>query len=88
MMFWQRKRQLQVIEQRLQSSIDRVMFWEERLQRLDDKISSLASSPPLFCSFCRKSQHDVKKLFAAPAACICDDCTRLAMDILIEEGRK
>jgi hypothetical protein len=39
----------------------------------------------LYCSFCGKSQHDVKKLIAGPNSFICDDCVGLCADI-IEHG--
>ncbi|MDQ6977686.1 MAG: ATP-dependent Clp protease ATP-binding subunit ClpX [Ghiorsea sp.] len=39
----------------------------------------------LFCSFCGKSQHDVKKLIAGPTVFICDECIELCNDIMIEE---
>ena len=39
----------------------------------------------LYCSFCGKSQHEVKKLIAGPTVFICDECVRLCMDIIREE---
>jgi len=39
----------------------------------------------LFCSFCGKSQHDVKKLIAGPTVFICDECVELCNDIMLEE---
>ena len=39
----------------------------------------------LYCSFCGKSQHEVLKLIAGPAVQICDECTDLCVDIIIEE---
>jgi len=39
----------------------------------------------LFCSFCGKSQHEVKKLIAGPTVFICDECVELCMDIIREE---
>lgn len=39
----------------------------------------------LFCSFCGKSQHEVKKLIAGPAAYVCDECISLCNDIIREE---
>lgn len=39
----------------------------------------------LYCSFCGKSQHDVKKLIAGPAVFICNECVHLCKDILSEE---
>jgi len=42
--------------------------------------------PPgtLFCSFCAKSQHDVKKLIAGPAVFICDECSALCAKIVAD----
>ncbi len=42
------------------------------------------SSDTLYCSFCRKSQHDVKKLIAGPAVLICDECVALCVKIIDE----
>ena len=39
----------------------------------------------LFCSFCGKNQHDVRKLIAGPAVYICNECVRLSADILNDE---
>src|SRR5210317_489540 len=39
----------------------------------------------LYCSFCGKSQHEVKKLIAGPTVFICDECVELCMDIIKEE---
>ncbi|MBN1115060.1 MAG: ATP-dependent Clp protease ATP-binding subunit ClpX [Oligoflexia bacterium] len=44
--------------------------------------------PNLVCSFCGKSQRDVRKLIAGPAVFICDECVELCNDILTEEIRK
>ena len=41
----------------------------------------------LFCSFCGKSQHEVKKLIAGPTVFICDECVELCMDIIREEHK-
>ena len=41
----------------------------------------------LYCSFCGKSQHEVKKLIAGPTVFICDECVELCMDIIKEENR-
>jgi ATP-dependent Clp protease ATP-binding subunit ClpX len=38
----------------------------------------------LFCSFCGKSQHDVKKLIAGPAVFVCDECVALCTKIIAE----
>jgi ATP-dependent Clp protease ATP-binding subunit ClpX len=39
----------------------------------------------LYCSFCGKSQHDVKKLIAGPTVFICDECIELCNEIIVEE---
>lgn len=39
----------------------------------------------LYCSFCGKSQHEVRKLIAGPTVFVCDECVRLCMDIIREE---
>ena len=41
----------------------------------------------LYCSFCGKSQHEVKKLIAGPTVFICDECVELCMDIINEENK-
>ena len=41
----------------------------------------------LFCSFCGKSQHEVKKLIAGPTVFICDECVDLCTDIIKEENK-
>lgn len=41
----------------------------------------------LYCSFCGKSQHEVKKLIAGPTVFVCDECVRLCMDIIREEEK-
>ena len=45
------------------------------------------SKKTLFCSFCGKSQHEVKKLIAGPTVFICDECVELCMDIIREEQK-
>ena len=39
----------------------------------------------LYCSFCGKSQHEVKKLIAGPSVYVCDECVELCNDIIREE---
>ena len=52
------------------------------------KISDSGDSKnTLFCSFCGKSQHEVKKLIAGPTVFICDECVELCMDIIREENK-
>ncbi|MEB8388702.1 ATP-dependent Clp protease ATP-binding subunit ClpX [Rhodobacteraceae bacterium KMM 6894] len=45
------------------------------------------SKNTLYCSFCGKSQHEVRKLIAGPTVFICDECVELCMDIIREETR-
>ena len=45
------------------------------------------SKNTLFCSFCGKSQHEVRKLIAGPTVLICDECVELCMDIIKEENK-
>lgn len=42
----------------------------------------------LYCSFCGKSQHEVRKLIAGPSVYICDECVDLCNDIIREEIKK
>ena len=42
----------------------------------------------LYCSFCGKSQHEVKKLIAGPSVFICDECVDLCNDIIKEEVQR
>ena len=41
----------------------------------------------LYCSFCGKSQHEVRKLIAGPTVFICDECVELCMYIIREETK-
>ncbi len=45
------------------------------------------SKNKLYCSFCGKSQHEVRKLIAGPTVFICDECVELCMDIIREENK-
>ena len=45
------------------------------------------SKDTLYCSFCGKSQHEVRKLIAGPTVFICDECVELCMDIIREENK-
>jgi len=49
--------------------------------------SGLDSKNTLYCSFCGKSQHEVRKLIAGPTVFICDECVELCMDIIREETK-
>ncbi len=51
----------------------------------DDKNNDEDSGKLLYCSFCGKSQHEVKKLIAGPSVFICDECVELCNDIIREE---
>ncbi len=44
-----------------------------------------SSEKILYCSFCGKSQHEVKKLIAGPSVFICDECIELCNDIIRDE---
>ena len=46
------------------------------------------SKNTLYCSFCGKSQHEVKKLIAGPTVFICDECVELCNDIIQEENKE
>ncbi len=49
--------------------------------------SNSDSKNTLYCSFCGKSQHEVRKLIAGPTVFICDECVELCMDIIREETK-
>ncbi len=51
------------------------------------KTSGSDSKSTLYCSFCGKSQHEVRKLIAGPTVFICDECVELCMDIIREETK-
>jgi ATP-dependent Clp protease ATP-binding subunit ClpX len=55
---------------------------------LSDITPSSNSEKSLYCSFCGKSQHEVKKLIAGPSVFICDECIDLCTDIIQEEIAK
>jgi ATP-dependent Clp protease ATP-binding subunit ClpX len=52
-----------------------------------NKSGSSDSKNTLYCSFCGKSQHEVRKLIAGPTVFICDECVELCMDIIREEHK-
>ncbi|MCH7929813.1 MAG: ATP-dependent Clp protease ATP-binding subunit ClpX [Proteobacteria bacterium] len=52
-----------------------------------NKPSGGDSKNTLYCSFCGKSQHEVRKLIAGPTVFICDECVELCMDIIREEHK-
>jgi len=51
------------------------------------KASGNDTKNTLYCSFCGKSQHEVRKLIAGPTVFICDECVELCMDIIREENK-
>lgn len=51
----------------------------------NDKTGKGGGSKALYCSFCGKSQHEVKKLIAGPSVFVCDECVELCNDIIREE---
>src|ERR1700710_1269229 len=51
------------------------------------KASGGESKNTLYCSFCGKSQHEVRKLIACPTVFICDECVELCMEIIREENK-
>src|SRR4249919_2031800 len=51
------------------------------------KVSGSDSKNTLYCSFCGKSQHEVRKLIAGPTVFICDECVELCKDIIHEEAK-
>jgi len=52
-----------------------------------DNSTAETSKNTLYCSFCGKSQHEVRKLIAGPTVFICDECVELCMDIIREENK-
>ncbi|MGB0261962.1 MAG: ATP-dependent Clp protease ATP-binding subunit ClpX [Henriciella sp.] len=54
---------------------------------MSNQNSSGDGKSTLYCSFCGKSQHEVKKLIAGPTVFICDECVELCMDIIREENK-
>ena len=62
-----------------------MLRWE--IGALMSKSSGGESKNTLYCSFCGKSQHEVRKLIAGPTVFICDECVELCMDIIREENK-
>jgi ATP-dependent Clp protease ATP-binding subunit ClpX len=56
-------------------------------ERIMTKLSGSDSKSTLYCSFCGKSQHEVRKLIAGPTVFICDECVELCNDIIREEAK-
>src|SRR5208283_4348008 len=59
----------------------------DRKEKLMSKVGNSDSKNTLYCSFCGKSQHEVRKLIAGPTVFICDECVELCMDIIREENK-
>ena len=51
------------------------------------KVGNNDTKSTLYCSFCGKSQHEVRKLIAGPTVFICDECVDLCTDIIREETK-
>ena len=54
---------------------------------MNEQSNGSKNKTTLYCSFCGKSQHEVKKLIAGPTVFICDECVELCMDIIKEEHK-
>ena len=52
----------------------------------DNMTEKVGGEKLLYCSFCGKSQHEVRKLIAGPSVFICDECIDLCNDIIREEA--
>ena len=52
---------------------------------MSDQENTSTDGKILYCSFCGKSQHEVRKLIAGPSVYICDECVELCNDIIREE---
>ena len=57
------------------------------MSKIGGKTGSGDGKNTLYCSFCGKSQHEVRKLIAGPTVFICDECVELCMDIIREESK-
>ncbi|MGL5291860.1 MAG: ATP-dependent protease ATP-binding subunit ClpX [Vibrionaceae bacterium] len=55
---------------------------------MTDKRTDASSTKLLYCSFCGKSQHEVRKLIAGPSIYICDECVGLCNDIILNEVKE
>ncbi len=68
-------------------SLGRRLYHETGDWSVMNKSSNSESKNTLYCSFCGKSQHEVRKLIAGPTVFICDECVELCMDIIREEHK-
>ena len=70
------------------SKVDGYADWNTYTAALTTKPQSAVQkqeSKILYCSFCGKSEHEVRKLIAGPSVAICDECVDLCNDIITEE---
>src|SRR6267142_5108562 len=51
-----------------------------------NKVGGSNTKNTLYCSFCGKSQHELRKLIAGPTVYICNECVELCMGIIVEEN--
>ncbi|MDO8680001.1 MAG: ClpX C4-type zinc finger protein [Acidobacteriota bacterium] len=66
----------------------RVSRWLPNIHRAAVEPPQAASGrEPLHCSFCNKTQNDVRKLIAGPAVYICDECIEVCVDIILDDDR-
>jgi hypothetical protein len=70
--------------ERIKQDSDRDNFMSAEMARAYGLIDSMLEKR---CSFCGKSQHEVRKLIAGPTVFICDECVELCMDIIREENK-
>lgn len=68
-MFWSKQRKQMQAE-----LIDQCSRAEERARQLEAELEAIKRKPTAFCSFCGKSQHQVRKIVAGPTVFICDGC--------------
>jgi len=59
---------------------------EEAIKERDEARETLANLRPLRCSFCAKTQHEVKTLIAGPDVFICDECVALCVEIVDQKS--
>ncbi len=68
-------------------TVDQAACWKENDMSKVSGSNGGDSKNTLYCSFCGKSQHEVRKLIAGPTVFICDECVELCMDIIREENK-
>jgi len=64
------------------------MGWGFRRGVQPDAKGKVQMKAIIHCSFCGKSNHEVKKIIAGPDVYICDECVFLSMDVLIDDDAK